>query len=406
MLQDCSGATGRGRHPELLFGRVNVERSSAGTNLVITNPRPVNDPVVRLTIQAGCESAVRREYTLFMDPPAVEVPVVAAEAAPREAAVAPRPAPAAREPRRPVRPAVRSSTRAVASSGPESVSTVASKGPPADPAVDALAVSELSHATEEARVFVALGHPERAIEALQEHLRRHPRSMPAAWLMLLGLSSRDRKPRGISSTRRGFSRALQCADRTCGKPLTSDSAGTGRPRRFPHVEAQVVELWRSRDAAPIWSACSTTIAKVAGTDFRCPHTPTSCCWCRSSTRRRTSTSTGISPASASSVPLPRRLRLGAFGRPATATPVRTRRPMPPDPRPPGRCNSRFDSISSPRSPGASRKRSDAIGVPPHPRGGAIRALGGPAALTGRLHRAGCRGAPARRGASRATREGK
>jgi pilus assembly protein FimV len=45
--------------PQLLFGRVNVERSSAGTNLVITNPRPVNDPVVRLTIQAGCESAVR-----------------------------------------------------------------------------------------------------------------------------------------------------------------------------------------------------------------------------------------------------------------------------------------------------------------------------------------------------------
>src|SRR6188474_468452 len=42
--------------PQLVFGRVNVERSAAGTNLVITNPRPVNDPVVRLTIQAGCES--------------------------------------------------------------------------------------------------------------------------------------------------------------------------------------------------------------------------------------------------------------------------------------------------------------------------------------------------------------
>ena len=46
--------------PQVLFGRVNLERSAAGTNLVITNPRPVNDPVVRLTIQAGCESAVRR----------------------------------------------------------------------------------------------------------------------------------------------------------------------------------------------------------------------------------------------------------------------------------------------------------------------------------------------------------
>ena len=30
---------------------------------------PCNDPVVRITIQAGCDTSVRREYTLFMDPP-------------------------------------------------------------------------------------------------------------------------------------------------------------------------------------------------------------------------------------------------------------------------------------------------------------------------------------------------
>ena len=115
--------------PQLLFGRVNVERSSAGTNLVITNPRPVNDPVVRLTIQAGCESAVRREYTLFMDPPAIETPVVAAEAAPREAVVAPRPAPATRESRRPVRPAGRSSTRPASPAATGDGSEAARKGP-------------------------------------------------------------------------------------------------------------------------------------------------------------------------------------------------------------------------------------------------------------------------------------
>ena len=54
-------------------------------------------------------------------------------------------------------------------------------------AVDALAVSELSHVTEEARVFMALGHNDRAIEVLHEHIKRLPRSMPAAWLMLLDL---------------------------------------------------------------------------------------------------------------------------------------------------------------------------------------------------------------------------
>ena len=73
----------------------------------------------------------------------------------------------------------------------ESTSTISGKesdrGPPDDLAVDALAVSELSHVTEEARVFAALGHNDRAIEVLHEHIRRLPRSMPAAWLMLLDL---------------------------------------------------------------------------------------------------------------------------------------------------------------------------------------------------------------------------
>jgi hypothetical protein len=50
-----------------------------------------------------------------------------------------------------------------------------------------LAVSELLQVTEEARVFVALGHPERAIDVLNEHIKHVPRSMPAAWLMLLDL---------------------------------------------------------------------------------------------------------------------------------------------------------------------------------------------------------------------------
>ena len=79
--------------PQLLFGRVNVERTPAGTRLVVTNGRPVNDPIVRITLQAGCESAVRREYMLFLDPPAIEAPVVAAESAPPQPAVAAPPSP-------------------------------------------------------------------------------------------------------------------------------------------------------------------------------------------------------------------------------------------------------------------------------------------------------------------------
>jgi hypothetical protein len=80
---------------------MSFERSSAGAQLVITNARAVNDPVLRVTVQAGCETAVRREYVLLMDPPPIETPLVAAEAPPRvEVAQAPAPPPAAAMPRR------------------------------------------------------------------------------------------------------------------------------------------------------------------------------------------------------------------------------------------------------------------------------------------------------------------
>ena len=100
--------------PEILFGRVNVERSAAGTTLVVTSSRPVQDPVVRLTLQAGCETSVRREYTLFMDPPAIETPIVAAEPSAREVLGLRPPEPAPSAARRAAKPPAQSRTPAVA----------------------------------------------------------------------------------------------------------------------------------------------------------------------------------------------------------------------------------------------------------------------------------------------------
>jgi len=103
--------------PQILFGRLSVERTPAGTQLVITSPRPVNDPVVRVTVQAGCETSMQREYTLFMDPPAIETPVVAAESPPREAVAAPQPPPAARGSARAAGTSARGAARGAAASG-------------------------------------------------------------------------------------------------------------------------------------------------------------------------------------------------------------------------------------------------------------------------------------------------
>ena len=97
--------------------------------------------------------------------------------------------------------------------------------------------------TEEARVFTALGHHDRAIEVLREHIRRLPRSMPAAWLMLLDLYH-------ATGNRPEFRRLAEDfhAHFNVRTPLweafASDEPGIGGLDGFPHVEAQVVELWR------------------------------------------------------------------------------------------------------------------------------------------------------------------
>ncbi len=62
-------AAGGGGPPRLLTGRVTIDRTAAGSQLLVTTTRPVNEPVVRLAVQAGCDGTTRRDYVLLLDPP-------------------------------------------------------------------------------------------------------------------------------------------------------------------------------------------------------------------------------------------------------------------------------------------------------------------------------------------------
>jgi len=84
--------------PEILTARIALERTASGARLVVTTIRPVDDPVVKVTLQAGCGATVRREYTLLLDPQPIDTPVAnetatvpppAADAAGRPEAAAP-----------------------------------------------------------------------------------------------------------------------------------------------------------------------------------------------------------------------------------------------------------------------------------------------------------------------------
>jgi hypothetical protein len=64
LVRDPTGGT-----PQLLTGRVSVERNAASTRLVVTTPRAVEEPALRLSLQAGCGGdTTRRDYVLLLDP--------------------------------------------------------------------------------------------------------------------------------------------------------------------------------------------------------------------------------------------------------------------------------------------------------------------------------------------------
>ncbi|MEO8567035.1 MAG: hypothetical protein ABI541_11685 [Betaproteobacteria bacterium] len=92
VIADTSGGNGP---PRLLTGRVTIDRTAAGTQLLVTTARAVNDPVVRLAVQAGCDGTTRRDYVLLLDPPtagaaAAVVAQRGADAAPVATAAVPR----------------------------------------------------------------------------------------------------------------------------------------------------------------------------------------------------------------------------------------------------------------------------------------------------------------------------
>jgi hypothetical protein len=66
--------------PQIVTGRVSFEDGSNNPRLVISLPTAVNEPALRLAVQAGCGSTTRRDYVLLLDPPGNEASTVLASA--------------------------------------------------------------------------------------------------------------------------------------------------------------------------------------------------------------------------------------------------------------------------------------------------------------------------------------
>ncbi len=52
--------------------RVDVQSSTSPPTLLIRSTRSIDEPVVRITVEAGCDTPIRRDYTILLDPPSLQ----------------------------------------------------------------------------------------------------------------------------------------------------------------------------------------------------------------------------------------------------------------------------------------------------------------------------------------------
>jgi hypothetical protein len=62
--------------PQLNSARVALEQRGGRAFVVLTTSYPINEPIVRVAVQAGCRVSVSREYTVLLDPVVIEPPLV------------------------------------------------------------------------------------------------------------------------------------------------------------------------------------------------------------------------------------------------------------------------------------------------------------------------------------------
>jgi hypothetical protein len=106
----------------------------------------------------------------------------------------------------------------------------------------AVAVSELSHITEEAGVYLAFNRVDRAIEVLQLHIRTVPGSLPAAWLMLLDLYRKQAREKEFRELAEQFHLRFNAAAPGWESLPPPDETDRGL-ESLPDVVREVVESW-------------------------------------------------------------------------------------------------------------------------------------------------------------------
>jgi len=111
----------------------------------------------------------------------------------------------------------------------------------------AILVDEISSVVEEAKVFVALGRSEHAVEVLEYYIATHPQASPNPWLYLLEIHRGANREEEFTALAKRFHQtfnvmAPQWEDSTQAQMVVPHSL-----EEFPHIIARLVDGWGTLD---------------------------------------------------------------------------------------------------------------------------------------------------------------
>jgi hypothetical protein len=109
-------------------------------------------------------------------------------------------------------------------------------------------VGEIDSIVEEAKVFVALGRSERAIEVLEEYISAHPRASANPWLYLLDFYRSVNRPEDFTVLAKRFHQAFNVI---APQWESSDQKMMVVPcslSEFPHILSRLCDSWGTLDA--------------------------------------------------------------------------------------------------------------------------------------------------------------
>jgi hypothetical protein len=141
----------------------------------------------------------------------------------------------------PVRPDPRPAAGAAGGPRADALAAQARQGPDTRGG-QAVAVSELSHVTEEAGVYLAFNRVDRAIEVLQQHIHSGGGTLPAAWLMLLDLYRKQGRDKDFRELAQDFHLRFNAAIPVWDH-LPADNEADRGLEAFPHIIGQLVSSW-------------------------------------------------------------------------------------------------------------------------------------------------------------------